>query len=538
MEELRQMVMDARRGDLTAYETIAKQFQDMAVGYGYAVLGDRQLAEDAAQEAFLNAFQDLSQLRDPSAFPGWFRRILVKHVDRVRRCRRDYVAYDEISEVVSHEPGPADIVEQREVQLQLTSALGRLPAHQRVALTLFYIDGYSQGEISSFLEVPVGTVKSRLHAGRNTLKERMIRTMQEHLPEQRPSRSDAFAQKVMETFGDLIGRFGEHAVAAGGETYTQPYVYLSLHLVQMRAAGWADADFDEIAAVSGASALFGYQPGEFDPKYAHLHLDLDQRIADATGFGYEWVPFKRMDEAWELLKASIDTERPVKGWYWEDILFTNYRDAEEPKERRVFAMADGPDTFAKWWVWDEFVEWVELVEGRSLARFGRHTRRVQPRSAGEIAHRVMRELVEWSVMPPLTIRDSFPNAILGLAGIEAYATDCENSDLSEDWLACHDINPQWTARNSTAVYLGRIAKACLFEQEVNTHLLKASMQYHAAYECWQAFYKLLGHHTEEDVRKMQARRLAGAAVARSWLAHERAALHEVEQVLQILVEAP
>ena len=72
-----------------------------------------------------------------------------------------------------------------------------LPEGQRVALTLLYIDGYSQGEISSFLQVPVGTVKSRLYAARKRLKERMGAMVQEQLARQRPSRDDSFAQKVM-----------------------------------------------------------------------------------------------------------------------------------------------------------------------------------------------------------------------------------------------------------------------------------------------------------------------------------------------------
>ena len=86
-------------------------------------------------------------------------------------------------------------------------------------------------------------------------------------------------------------------MTAGEEVYIQPCVYLSMHLVAMRAAGWRDADMDTITAVSGASALFAYEPGEFMPKYANLHIGMDQRIAHATGFGYEWAPFEGGEEA-------------------------------------------------------------------------------------------------------------------------------------------------------------------------------------------------------------------------------------------------
>ena len=64
MVELRELVRRARRGDLGAYDQIVRRFQDMAVGYGYSLLGDFHLAEDAAQEAFIAAYQQLPQLRD------------------------------------------------------------------------------------------------------------------------------------------------------------------------------------------------------------------------------------------------------------------------------------------------------------------------------------------------------------------------------------------------------------------------------------------------------------------------------------------
>ena len=122
-------------------------------------------------------------------------------------------------------------------------------------------------------------------------------------------------------FHDLIGCFSGHAVAgwnpdhhSGDEVYPQPYVYLSLHLVQMRSAGWKDVDYDLIAAVSGVSALFGYEHGTFDPKYAHHLIGMDDRITEATGFGYEWVDFRGIDEAWAIIKelSLIHISEPTR----------------------------------------------------------------------------------------------------------------------------------------------------------------------------------------------------------------------------------
>jgi DNA-directed RNA polymerase specialized sigma24 family protein len=65
MDELTQLVIRAQAGDLDAFDVLVRRFQDMAVGYAYALLGDLHLAEDAAQEAFVGAYRNLGQLRAP-----------------------------------------------------------------------------------------------------------------------------------------------------------------------------------------------------------------------------------------------------------------------------------------------------------------------------------------------------------------------------------------------------------------------------------------------------------------------------------------
>jgi len=331
-------------------------------------------------------------------------------------------------------------------------------------------------------------------------------------------------QPAVDQFQDLILRRGEHSVVAGDEVYIQPYVYLSAHLVQMRAQGW-EVDFDQIAAVSGASALFGYQPDDFMPKYAHLIVEPDRRIAEATGFGYEWVPFEGQKGAWQVLVESIDAGTSVKGWDWENILFAGYWPAETPEDRQVYAMADGPGTYSRWLTWAEFGEWVERMEQWNECRMGRYSGRVETKPPAEIAQRVLRDLAAWSAEHPASITERWPKALYGLAGIEHYAATLEASDPDEDEVACHPINGQWTVRNSTSVYLKRVAEAGLFAAPVNAHLLAAAREYRAAYESWQKLYnRHLGHGVPEVKRKTKAHRLGGAAAVRQGLEHEKAAL--------------
>ncbi|HJQ25317.1 MAG TPA: sigma-70 family RNA polymerase sigma factor [Blastocatellia bacterium] len=191
------LVARSRAGDADAFALLVRRFQDMAVGYGYALLHDFQLAEDAAQEAFFEAYRSLDQLREPAAFAGWFRRIVFKQCDRIIRRKPPPPAPLEAIEVRASGPSQAEALERREMNERVLSAVEQLPEHERATLLLFYISGYSHKEIGAFLDVPVTTVKKRLHDGRDHLRERLLEVFEENLRERRPSRDEAFAARVM-----------------------------------------------------------------------------------------------------------------------------------------------------------------------------------------------------------------------------------------------------------------------------------------------------------------------------------------------------
>ena len=163
VEDLVALIELVKQGDSDAYEPIVRRFQDMAVGYGYAILGDVQLAEDATQEAFITAYIELPELHEPQAFPGWFRRIVIKQIDRIRRKRRTVVALDYLSNVAGEQQNPTDIIEQQEVHDAVLTAIQLLSVPQREVVTLFYIGSYSHNDISAFLDIPISTVKMRLY---------------------------------------------------------------------------------------------------------------------------------------------------------------------------------------------------------------------------------------------------------------------------------------------------------------------------------------------------------------------------------------
>ncbi len=192
MKELDQLVSRAQSGDVAAFTSIVRRFQDMAVGYARACLGDFHQSEDVAQEAFLQAYRDLRALRSPAAFPGWFRTIVHKHCDRVLRKRSATLVPVEALSTDADDPAEDLIV--GETRARLESALNGLPTQERQVLHLYYTSDYGRRTIAAFLDVPVSTVDNRLRSARKKLKERMsdVQTLRDTAP----SNDDRFVQQV------------------------------------------------------------------------------------------------------------------------------------------------------------------------------------------------------------------------------------------------------------------------------------------------------------------------------------------------------
>ena len=204
MEGLTTLVERSRVGDLGAYGALVRRFQDMAVGYAQALTHDFHLAEDAAQEAFVRAYLDLGKLREPAAFPGWFRRIVFKQCDRItRRKGLPVVSLETVDEIGADTRTPDALIEEREIEDQVAVAVGSLPEHQRLVVNLFYISAFSHREIADFLGLSVQMVKNRLHAARKRLRQELIDMAKEELQEQRPSRDDTFVTHIMDELLEL-----------------------------------------------------------------------------------------------------------------------------------------------------------------------------------------------------------------------------------------------------------------------------------------------------------------------------------------------
>ncbi len=188
--------MQAQQGSLNAFDALVRRFQDAVVAYSAATLGDFHRAEDAAQDTFLEAFRMLPTLRTPAAFPGWLRLLAHKHCDRWMRHRKVMTVPLDTAEGLAHPCDPLADMARQEMRTAVRAAINTLPEAERRVVVLYYGAEHSVKEVAAFLNVPVSTVKNRLHTARRRLHERILPLMEETLQQQRPSNDDQFRERV------------------------------------------------------------------------------------------------------------------------------------------------------------------------------------------------------------------------------------------------------------------------------------------------------------------------------------------------------
>jgi RNA polymerase sigma-70 factor (ECF subfamily) len=155
----------------------------LAFRVAFSVLRQREDAEDVAQEAFAKAYRSFHQLRDQSRFRAWlvrmtWRMALDRQRSNRRRLGRELPIEVEAGlqtrlEPSRHRETTADVVAARERAKHLWNAIEALPDKLRLVVVLAGIEGHDMGEVSALLDVPEGTVKSRLFLARKRLKERL-----------------------------------------------------------------------------------------------------------------------------------------------------------------------------------------------------------------------------------------------------------------------------------------------------------------------------------------------------------------------------
>jgi RNA polymerase sigma-70 factor (ECF subfamily) len=175
----RVLVERCQAGDLSAFEPLVERYRDRVWRLAYQILRDREEAWDCAQEAFIRAYQSISSFRGQSAFYTWLFRITVNVATdrlrargaRVRAFGRDRVAEEEWARTAPDaSPGPDQVAHHVQQQERIQRALDALPPKARTIIMLSDVEGLSYREIADVLNIPIGTVMSRLHNARKRLR--------------------------------------------------------------------------------------------------------------------------------------------------------------------------------------------------------------------------------------------------------------------------------------------------------------------------------------------------------------------------------
>jgi RNA polymerase sigma-70 factor (ECF subfamily) len=166
------LIARARAGDLEAFETLVRVHQDRIYNLAYRITGNHEDAADAAQEAFVRAFQGLARFRQDAAFGTWLHRIATNAaLDLVRR--RPAVSPIELPADLSAPGGPEQEASRREISRRVQAALGAVPVEFRAAVVLRDLQGFAYEDIARVLQVPIGTVRSRISRGRDALRAQL-----------------------------------------------------------------------------------------------------------------------------------------------------------------------------------------------------------------------------------------------------------------------------------------------------------------------------------------------------------------------------
>ena len=155
------LVQRASRGDADAFASLAAANVDRCFGLAYRILHDTQRAEDATQQALLEAWRDLPNLRDPERFDAWLHRLVVHACYALARKERRWTARVRlITDDSKLEPDVARSVVARD---ELEGAFRQLTPEQRAVVVMHHHLGYPLTEIAETLGIPEGTARSRLH---------------------------------------------------------------------------------------------------------------------------------------------------------------------------------------------------------------------------------------------------------------------------------------------------------------------------------------------------------------------------------------
>ncbi len=175
-----QLVERSRAGEVAAFEELVKRHQGRAYAIAYRLLGNREDAQEVAQEAFARAYFRLAEFRGTAQFRTWLYRILVNLATDVLRRRKPRGPQEEgVLQSATTAENPGKHLDQQELRQWITRAIEDLPADLKAVVVLRELEGLSYSEIARVIRRPMGTVMSRLFHARRRLQQRLAPFWQE-----------------------------------------------------------------------------------------------------------------------------------------------------------------------------------------------------------------------------------------------------------------------------------------------------------------------------------------------------------------------
>lgn len=164
------LVASARIGDRKAFDLLARRWQGKLVAHAWRLTGDVDLAREAAQEGWIEIVRGLGRLRDERAFPAWACQIVSRRcARRIGHLRQDRA----LKASAAAEPAVLSVPPEENdapAMARLRAAIAALPPEQRAAIGLFHLEDMDVAEVATALNVPAGTVKTRLMHARRKLR--------------------------------------------------------------------------------------------------------------------------------------------------------------------------------------------------------------------------------------------------------------------------------------------------------------------------------------------------------------------------------
>jgi RNA polymerase sigma-70 factor (ECF subfamily) len=171
------LVALAQQGDRTAFGDLVYLHRQGVINVVYRMCGDAELAEDTAQEAFIRAWKNLHRYQPQSPFRNWVYRIATNAALDVLRRQREMVNIEDLP-LKSHRANPESAAETQEQAVFIQQAVLDLPEASRLVIILREYEDFSYREISETLNIPIGTVMSRLNYARKQLRQTLAPLME------------------------------------------------------------------------------------------------------------------------------------------------------------------------------------------------------------------------------------------------------------------------------------------------------------------------------------------------------------------------